>query len=189
MIALPETVYISIQQTKETRMDSATVSLKVYKVTTRAVQSRDKSRSVPPTCPKQTKPVRTSYILVLLTRRSLELARETRSWLPLRYRLSPVRVVTRNMSVHVLDRSLLAIRQIDRIHCAKGSREDHHTLADCTLTFPISRRLEAANRRTTSRRRGHRHVCQSLGWRSSNDFKNNRQNYYTSTHARKQDRS
>lgn len=45
----------------------------------------------------------------------------------------------------------LAIRQIDR----KGSREDHHALTDCTLTFPISHhhRFETPSGKAASRTR------------------------------------
>lgn len=76
MIALLETVYISIQQTKETRMDSTTVSLKVYKVATRAVQSG----TSPAVSCRHVRGRRNRYVHILerLIRR-LELARETRS--------------------------------------------------------------------------------------------------------------
>jgi len=117
---------ISIQQTKETRMDSATVSPSAQSRCSHG-PVRNKSRCVSPTCQKiPVCIIHTCSLHVVFKAGLAGLIRDCT-----RYRRPVTRPFSMDLARDPSDRS-------DPLY--ERSREDHHAqIADCcTLTFPIS---------------------------------------------------
>lgn len=121
--ALLETC-VSIQQTKETRMDSATVSPSAQSRCSHG-PVRNKSRCVPPTCQKIPVCIIHTCSLHVFKAGLAGFIRDCT-----RYRRPVTRPFSMDLARDPSDRS-------DPLY--EWSREDHHAqIADCTLTFPIS---------------------------------------------------